>query len=311
MVDYFLYVDDLRYNGPIDVIHPLTKMSDWFDISSGVPIRLVREHPLLPWDRDGLSSNKGITVDDVLHLDLPNASGVWDWFYLSMYVPMHDVRINTDQPWNLLGLSNNKELTVDDILNLTLKNATREWKNTSISSSISIVEVRDNPDYKWDLFWLCNNKDITMDDVSRFNLHNWYGLSFSLDMKEILVNISEGWDREGLSQNKDISVRIMEMMDEEEETYDDWHPYYMSKYILPQDVIDYPDMIWHMERLRYNDKLTVDHLISGDIKCDWYSVSRNTDIEFIRANTKYPWCKDGLIKNEGVTLNDLKMFNII
>ncbi len=286
-------------------------MTDWSDISSSVPIQLVRDNPHLPWCKSGLSTNDGITLHDVLHLDLPNASGVWDWYCLSMYVPMHDVRTNTEHPWNLLGLSNNKGLIVDDILNLTLKNATREWHDSSISSKISILEVRDNPDYKWDLFWLCNNKDITMDDVRTFNLSNWYGLSFSLDMKEILADISGGWDREGLSQNKDISVDIMEIMDEEEETYDDWHPYYMSRYIEPQDVIDYPDMIWHMERLENNDKLTVDHLISGDIKCGWHSVSRNTDIEFIRANTKYPWCKDGLIENRGITLDDLKMFKII
>lgn len=180
---------------------------------------IIRDNPHLQWCREGLSENEQITLDDVLNLDLPNSVGEWNWMHLSSLISMDDVRSNPDLTWNRLGLSRNKQLLVDDINHLELPNGSESWDMAMISTYIDIEEIRLNPDLKWDKFWMCNNKSITMDDVKRMELYNYYGLSFSLSMNEILQNIEEGWDREGLSQNEGITVDLMHLFDEEEETY--------------------------------------------------------------------------------------------
>jgi len=75
----------------------------------------VRDNPHLSWCRVGLSMNKGITIQDILYLELPNATESWDWKHLSQYINIQDIRCNPHLEWNMYGLLLNIGITIRDI----------------------------------------------------------------------------------------------------------------------------------------------------------------------------------------------------
>jgi len=88
---------------------------DWSNLSEHIDMKYVRENPLRPWCRQGLSRNKGLTVDDIDNLVLPYATGDWDWEYISDHIDIREVRANPLRSWNIQSLSRNRGLTVHDV----------------------------------------------------------------------------------------------------------------------------------------------------------------------------------------------------
>ncbi len=87
----------------------------WNILSEHIDIRYIRDNAHLPWCREGMSSNVGVTLDDVLSLDLPNATDGWDWFRLSSVIDIKVIRDNHDLPWSKRGMLENRGITLEDI----------------------------------------------------------------------------------------------------------------------------------------------------------------------------------------------------
>jgi hypothetical protein len=90
---------------------------NWYWISYCVAtIEQVRKNPHLPWDKEGLSSNPTLTIDDVLHLSLPNAIGDWNWDDIYLSIPVINVYIHPNIVWNRDKLSRNKDIRISDLI---------------------------------------------------------------------------------------------------------------------------------------------------------------------------------------------------
>ena len=87
---------------------------DWFWLSRVIPLVDVRENPNLPWDKDGLSWNSTLSIDDIQSLQIKD--GKWDWNSISRVIPIVDVYTHPNLMWNRSGLSENKDIRVSDLI---------------------------------------------------------------------------------------------------------------------------------------------------------------------------------------------------
>ena len=76
------------------------------------------KYPDETWDREGLSWNKGITIDLIRKIVLSYATSHWDWYYISESISITNVYRYPDEPWDREGLSLNKDLAIGDIYRL-------------------------------------------------------------------------------------------------------------------------------------------------------------------------------------------------
>ena len=87
---------------------------NWLALSSVVPLVEVRRYPHLSWDKEGLSYNPTLTVDDIQSLS--DIDGQWNWTEISRRVPIIDVYRYPDLTWNRSELSKNKDIRVSDLI---------------------------------------------------------------------------------------------------------------------------------------------------------------------------------------------------
>ena len=80
---------------------------NWYLISMYIKIEEIKKNPNLPWNRYGLSHNRYITIDDMLHLELPNAIGDWNWSNIQLHLTLDQIKDNSELQWNREILSCN------------------------------------------------------------------------------------------------------------------------------------------------------------------------------------------------------------
>jgi len=166
-----------------------------------INIQDVRDNPTLPWNRYGLSYNRGLTINDILYLQLPNATRDWNWHIISSYASIQEVRDNPHLPWDRDGLSNNKNLTLYDIENLQLPNAT-EYKYIDDDDD-DYVPILEDPDISIDGL-IARYMSGTIDDW------DWYHISKNINIQEVRLHPHLPWNRYGLSMNIGLTVRDIE-----------------------------------------------------------------------------------------------------
>lgn len=132
---------------------------NWYELSMVIPMDDIRAHPDLPWNREGLSWNKDITVEAMNKLDevLTSATGEWEWWHLPSRVPIGDIRLHPDLPWDAEGLSLNPGITVDDVVHLGVEG--------DIDSVVSMEEIKANLLWPWSKRLMSGNPRITMEMV--------------------------------------------------------------------------------------------------------------------------------------------------
>lgn len=74
----------------------------------------IIKYPNLPWNRKYLSHNKGLTINIIETLELPNAVNNWNWNFISIHVNIKDVYKHPNKSWNKERLVRNKSLTLED-----------------------------------------------------------------------------------------------------------------------------------------------------------------------------------------------------
>ena len=74
----------------------------------------VRRNPNLSWDKQGLSLNPTLTVDDILHMSIEDQ--MWNIHAISNRVPIIDVYTHPDLKWSRDELSRNKDIRISDLV---------------------------------------------------------------------------------------------------------------------------------------------------------------------------------------------------
>lgn len=291
--------------------------TDWRYLSANVPMRDVRNHPNLLWDREGLSHNRQLTLDDVDNLIMPNATKIWNWRYISMFISMDEVRNNPNRTWDRVGMSFNRNLTLDDVDNLTMPNAIYKWNWRYISRHINIDEVIDNPNRTWDREGLSLNEGIDLcivDDLDMPNASNSWEyayLSEHLDAWDIIYS-DRPWNNGNLMLNKTINEEILKWKGIIHNTSKwDWCWDDLSKSIDMETIYKYPNLPWDIGTLSSNPHLTVNDIKTLGINLDWNwcSLTITIDIDEIRRNPELPWEITSLIYNKGITLRDMDLIS--
>ena len=121
-------------------------------------LEYLREHTDEEWHLGGLSHIPGLSLNDILTLDLPNTRGYWDLFFTSQMVPIEDVRKYPHLPWNRNMLSHNRGITMKDVhrdletydTSLPyMPNAIGSWFFPVISMHISLRDIKTYPHHRW------------------------------------------------------------------------------------------------------------------------------------------------------------------
>ena len=145
---------------PSDIRRMFEGEWDWFWLSSVIPLSDIRISPDLPWNKEGLSENSTLTVDDIESLS--EIDGDWDWYEISGRVSLSIVRDNLHLPWNG-GLSQNPTLTIDDIQ--SLPDIDWNWDWNGIQTRVPIIDVYTHPNLMWNRSGLSMNKNIRVSDL--------------------------------------------------------------------------------------------------------------------------------------------------
>ncbi len=249
-------------------------MVDWGYISELINMREVKLNPHEPWDRDTMSYNGGLTLDVVLDLDMPEATGEWDWRDISGIATMDDIRSNPGRPWNRRSLSYNRDLTIDVVTDLVMPEATDTWRWEGISSVVPIQDVRDNPLLTWDMDGLSNNKQITINDIFTLVLPN---STHPTDLRR--------YDDEYFYSDDEWAVRGWNDQLITPTPYWNWSNLSTT---LPSSVINAnPDLPWRREYI-WNDEQVL---------------PLTRDIILADTNESYHW--DDIVRAEGITMRDL------
>ncbi len=137
----------------------------WFYISRRVTYNEFINNTNLPWDYEGLSYNKNISINYIknnLHVNTNvnlndnlngNLNEIWHWTYISRRVTYEEFINNIELPWNYHDLSDNKNIPISYIKN----NLDKNWIWWRISMRVTYKEFIDNPDLPWDYRGISRN----------------------------------------------------------------------------------------------------------------------------------------------------------
>lgn len=298
-------------------MHYNIRDTDWEYLSSNVPMRDVRNCPNLPWNREGLSNNKDLTLDDVDNLIMPNATKAWDWRYISMFISMDEVRNNPNRRWDKDGMSFNRNITLDDVDNLIMPNAIYKWNWRYISKYIDIEEVINDPNRTWNREGLSCNEGIELWMVDELDMPNandrwdYAYLSQYLNAHDIIF-IDEDWNDGNLVCNKTINEDILKWKGIIDNT-SKWHWcwYSLSSSVDMKTICKYPKLPWDIDGLSSNPHLTVEYIkmLGIDLNWKWSKLTITIDIIDIRRNPELPWVIEWLPHNKGITLRDMDLIS--
>jgi hypothetical protein len=131
----------------------------WLYISRYIDMEDVVDHPFRTWNKEGLSSNKNISMK-IYCMPLPRSIESWNWTNISMNVIESDVRRYPFAPWDKISLSGNKNISIH-MFSVSLDNATGHYDTHILSSRVTLDEVSRHCNYCWYRNILSNNSNIT------------------------------------------------------------------------------------------------------------------------------------------------------
>ena len=165
---------------------------NWEHISrrTDLTLDIIQANPTLPWDCENLVDNKNLTID-MIKLDglkhLP-----WNYYeHVSHMNGLHMRHIREAKDlklWDWAAVSRNVEgITSADINN---KNYSWEWNELSFNRHITIDVIKANRGRGW----------------------NWNILSSFFDLNIIMSNLDLPWTRFGLSSNKQLNEKNIQIL---------------------------------------------------------------------------------------------------
>jgi hypothetical protein len=85
---------------------------------------------------------------------------------------------------------------------------------------------------------------------------NWYYISKRISMKDVINNPNERWDREGLSQNINICMKVINM--DLPNAIGKWDWEYISSRISIEDIVNHPNETWSRYFLSFNMNISLE-----------------------------------------------------
>ena len=209
-------MEDISFRVMSDILSPSSW--NWRQLSKNIPIQEIRDNTHLPWNKQWLSRNPGITMGDIDILS--NASGIWPGSTLTEYLPIEDIRANTlasgtgdttlPESWDRFHLSSNVGITIEDVK--YLDNVHGIWNWALLSENLPIQDIRDtlgSRSHPWDKYGLCGKLGLTLEDVCIWGKDEWpwYSLSQNMPIEDIRKNMSLPWIRSALTLNRGITMK--------------------------------------------------------------------------------------------------------
>lgn len=187
-----------------------------------------------------------------------------NWFLLSLNLNIFEIISNPHLPWSRSGLSHNRGITISIIMNTGFTNLSGNWdwkclsKNQPLAVIISLFNT-----YPWCIRELSKRTDINSQLfqllLANVNEIDWYAISKNLDMETILDHPHLPWDLIGLSNNKDITLEIVDSVSFPNAT-NNWNWFSLSQTIPISDILNNLNRNWNMNGLCSHPQLLVSHL---------------------------------------------------
>ena len=156
----FDYISE-RPDLTIPFIRHFSNKLDWFRISENIDFHLVIENPDLPWDYDGLSSNKKITTDDIIE----NTQIKWNFKKLSKHIDINFIYANTTLPWDDNTLLTRLNL---NFIRGHLNPKWLEYSEISSNPNLTIDFILEYPSFRW--HWESVYSTLKLEDIIKHNL---------------------------------------------------------------------------------------------------------------------------------------------
>lgn len=299
---------------------------NWFDMSMSINIQEVVRHPNKPWSKKGLSGNRGLTMDIIKHLDMPNATDDWNWYIISARINIQEVINNPNEPWNLQGLSKNPGINLYVYNSLNMPNKVGIWIMEEILQYMVLDEVISTDIYiqSDSKFHLSFNPTIRVSHIHfvnskyTYSKFNYFFISKYIDIREVINHPNEPWSREGLSCNKGLTMDIIKYLNMPNAT-GNWNWSDISKYIDIQEIMNNPDEPWNKKFISNNIGITFD--IANTIKLpnsinswDYSNISlvvHTNNMKYVRSNymKNTHWYKNWLSSNKDLTIKDIDIID--
>lgn len=144
---------------------------EWSDLSSnpGITLDDINRHLNLPWSWSHISENPNIRIQFVLdHMDKPLS-----WFNISKNsgIRLKDIRARPDLPWCWAALSRNPNMRFAFVLqHLDMPWC---WKSLSINAGITMADIETYPCLPWSWRSLSNNPNISLQFVQTHLYRPW------------------------------------------------------------------------------------------------------------------------------------------
>lgn len=232
--------------------HEVPNEWQYTSLSTHINIDIIRSNLGMRWCKYWMSWNKGLTIEDIVELDLKlnNTSGYWNWDIISRHIIPEEILKHPEYKWQLENLIKNERMTYEVMCKLGYN---REYlidyiNNTNYFGFSSIIH---NPKLIWfgeptyDI--ICK----TFPNISKTT----YGLeilSETLNIKEIALHHEVRWKDRYLSRNKTLTVEYIKNNINRR-----WNWKQISMNISMDEIRRNPLMPWCKEGLSYNTGLTL------------------------------------------------------
>ncbi len=251
-----------------------------------------------------LSANPNIRMHIVLENNLN-----WDWRSLSSNpgITLEDIVNNPDKPWDWMYVYDNPNITLDFVLANPDKNW--HWHLLSANPGITLIDIINNPDKPWDWIGVLKNPNITLD----YLIKNMYKIPLPLHeifkrascnpgikLADIMSHKKLKWDwRYGISRNPNLTIDIalknkhMNLC---------WINIIMNPVIIPTDLHKLlPEKYKQNCSFSANPNLTLEFVQANPhIAWDWSRISNNPNITInnIIEYPNLPWTMYIMQKNK-------------
>lgn len=180
---------------------------NWTIISKIIDMKEVRSNSL-PWCKNGLSYNEGITMADIEDIDSNN----WRLRHLSKNIPIEEIRHNNHIRWQWYGITQNSGVTIDDALFMGIEKPTGRRSMYYLSKYASPSDIKNNPSISWSREGLSENRRIDTDILNMPNTTGdwcWRMLSRYAPIIMVKNNPHLPWRKDYLSMNRNIDICML------------------------------------------------------------------------------------------------------
>jgi hypothetical protein len=138
---------------------------------------------------------------------------------------------------------------------------------------------------------------------------DWGYISSLIPIEDVINNPNETWNRYGLSYNKNICMKVIDM--DLPNAIGSWNWFWISMNIGMEDVIRCPNEKWNKYNLSMNreiNMIVIKAILPNAIgNWDWSDISSNISMEDVINNPRETWNKTWLSSNGRMSTSIMKI----